>query len=366
MFALLALSLSLPLLVAVPTTPAQAEVSSPAATQPARPGPQGVTSPECTITGTSGADVLRGTPGDDVICGLGGRDRLIGRGGDDILRGGSGRDELVGGTGDDSLDGQSGMDSGSGGRGDDVCAPDRDMIGCTIDQTGPEIRDIVAPATAPVGSPLRIRWTVVDGGGSTYAWARLSSPSGWVIWCLTPETRLVSERGNAATYEIECIPQPFIANQLLTAWIGAVDRLGNRSEDSTTQIQLVGGSDDLSSPAPTLRSMPSTVDPSEGDGVTFDVTWALTDESAVAYTQVWIYRPAGGGVLGWGVPESRTEAARLVSGDEWDGVWSQTFMLSSQEADGDYMVYVSVGDGVGNRDFVSLGTIRVQRCCVVE
>ncbi len=56
----------------------------------------------CTITGTSGRDVLRGTAGDDVICGLGGPDRLSGGKGDDVLYGGLGHDRLTGGAGKDT------------------------------------------------------------------------------------------------------------------------------------------------------------------------------------------------------------------------------------------------------------------------
>jgi hypothetical protein len=64
----------------------------------------------CTITGTSGDDVLRGTSHRDVICGLGGDDRIAGGAGNDVLRGGPGRDQLYGGAGRDRLDGGPGED----------------------------------------------------------------------------------------------------------------------------------------------------------------------------------------------------------------------------------------------------------------
>jgi Ca2+-binding RTX toxin-like protein len=67
----------------------------------------------CTVTGTSGNDVLQGTSGDDVICGLGGNDTLRGLGGNDILKGGDGLDTLLGGTGGDTLDGGGGTDTAS-------------------------------------------------------------------------------------------------------------------------------------------------------------------------------------------------------------------------------------------------------------
>ena len=83
---------------------------------------------KCTITGTSGDDVLAGTEGDDVICGLSGNDRIFGGGGNDVLYGdagndgvfgGEGNDRLEGGAGDDRLYGQEGNDVGLGGAGND-------------------------------------------------------------------------------------------------------------------------------------------------------------------------------------------------------------------------------------------------------
>ena len=50
--------------------------------------------PDCTITGTSGNDVLTGTAGSDVICGMGGDDTLKGQAGDDLLAGGAGTDKV--------------------------------------------------------------------------------------------------------------------------------------------------------------------------------------------------------------------------------------------------------------------------------
>jgi Ca2+-binding RTX toxin-like protein len=82
----------------------------------------------CTIVGTEGRDVLRGTDAADVICGLGGRDVVRGRDGDDVIVGGAGKDRLRGGRGNDRLygnarrdvlRGQSGDDRIVGGRGPD-------------------------------------------------------------------------------------------------------------------------------------------------------------------------------------------------------------------------------------------------------
>jgi Ca2+-binding RTX toxin-like protein len=82
----------------------------------------------CTITGTSGGEVLRGTPRRDVICALGGDDVVFGAGGGDTVYGGTGgdwiegrggNDRLLGGPGADVVSGQSGGDRIAGGGGHD-------------------------------------------------------------------------------------------------------------------------------------------------------------------------------------------------------------------------------------------------------
>jgi uncharacterized repeat protein (TIGR01451 family) len=75
----------------------------------------------CTITGTAGADTLRGTPGRDVICGRGGNDSIRGANGNDLLIGGDGDDSLDGDAGDDWLIGGRGRDSLRGAAGTDRC-----------------------------------------------------------------------------------------------------------------------------------------------------------------------------------------------------------------------------------------------------
>jgi hypothetical protein len=74
----------------------------------------------CTITGTPGADRLRGTSRDDVICAGDGDDRVEARGGDDAVFGDAGDDRIEGGSGDDTLYGGNGRDRLDGGSGRDV------------------------------------------------------------------------------------------------------------------------------------------------------------------------------------------------------------------------------------------------------
>jgi hypothetical protein len=69
--------------------------------------------------GGEGADVLRGTDGDNFLGASTGGDVLVGRGGRDLLLGSDDDDRLVGGPGADELDGNGGSDTYLGGAGDD-------------------------------------------------------------------------------------------------------------------------------------------------------------------------------------------------------------------------------------------------------
>jgi len=83
----------------------------------------------CTITGTSGNDVLSGTSGRDVSCGLGGADTLKGVEGADEIRGGPGQDILQGNLGKDAVIGGGGADRLYGGEGNDALDSKDGVIG---------------------------------------------------------------------------------------------------------------------------------------------------------------------------------------------------------------------------------------------
>jgi Ca2+-binding RTX toxin-like protein len=91
----------------------------------------------CVICGSTGADTIFGTTGDDWICAKGGADTVYtypsggspnatngndvvdGSGGDDAIYGSAGNDEFLGGTGNDYMDGRAGRNVLDGGAGDD-------------------------------------------------------------------------------------------------------------------------------------------------------------------------------------------------------------------------------------------------------
>lgn len=90
----------------------------------------------CTIKGTNGKDVQKGTAGPNALCGYAGRDRQVGKAGNDAFFGGAGNDlnkagpgadTAVGGKGNDvlrAIDGIDGNDTVYGGPGADTCFVD--------------------------------------------------------------------------------------------------------------------------------------------------------------------------------------------------------------------------------------------------
>jgi Ca2+-binding RTX toxin-like protein len=105
--------------------------------------------PDCTITGTSGADTITGTSGPDVICANGGADTVSGGDGDDVI---------IGGTGDDSLD---------GGAGSDVFLSDRVADGAdTI--TGGTATDVLSYAERTGGVSVASDVVANDGEASEH------------------------------------------------------------------------------------------------------------------------------------------------------------------------------------------------------
>ena len=114
-------------LVGFPPTVPPSGATAPAADPTLRDHPP--LGSRCTIVGSPAGDVLRGTPGHDVICGRGGNDTVYGGEGHDLIRGDYGNDRLygqggreyiVGGPGADVLRGGGRDDELLGGRGADV------------------------------------------------------------------------------------------------------------------------------------------------------------------------------------------------------------------------------------------------------
>ena len=368
----------------------------------------------CTITGTARADVLRGTAGADVICGLGANDVIYGGGGNDVIRGGTGNDrisgdagndiisggdgndtlnggngndkligdagndsisglagndfldggigsdQVSGGIGDDALKGGSGTDQISTGTGADTCASDSaDRISgtCTIDRTGPTAAWLDVPATVTAGETFTATFSLKDPSGvdPTSPSGFIGGAPGWITsWCGFPVTASLESGTNTdGVWSITCPVPTNAVSDPYSIWINVADRFGNASPQLTADFAVVGGASDNKAPVITDVVIPTTAKP--GDTIT--ITWRAADPSGVKDTPYpWVYRPAPqfGVLYGEGIGQPvRT------SGDAFDGAYSQTLRLPDNSVNGQYAVYISVRDELGNKTYEPYGSFAV-------
>jgi len=356
------------LTLAAVALPVAAATSASAASLPT-PTP---TTPTCTITGTAGNDVLRGTGGDDVICGLAGNDTLIGNGGNDmllggagndtleggagkdVLMGGGGKDTLNGGTGNDALAGGAAVDKLTGGAGADVCAADpADPVSdpCAVDTTGPSISNVSAPATITAGSTLTVSWTAADPAGVDASTFFIGGINDWVTWCgFGQPGQLVSGSATSGTYRITCAVPANAVNTTYSIWITAIDSFGNTTApQSTTDFTVGGGNDDASSPAISDTQTPATARP----GQQIVLRWRATDPSGVDLTMAWVAAPDGrfsNDVGEWTVDYGTFDVQR-ISGTVTNGLYEITVTVPTNAVAGTYTLWYSASDSLGNRDF---------------
>jgi Ca2+-binding RTX toxin-like protein len=121
-----------------------------------------------TIVGDKGANIVKGTPGDDVIAAKGGNDRIIGGDGDDVICGGKGEDLVDAGDGDDILLGQGSDDVLQAGPGDDI------LLGQggndTMDGREGDLDQVdYSAATAPIQADLSSHSVTGQGTDSVFA-----------------------------------------------------------------------------------------------------------------------------------------------------------------------------------------------------
>ncbi len=162
-----------------------------------------------TLSGGSGADSLYGGDDQDNLSGgddgdrlLGdlGNDRLYGDAGSDTLEGGAGHDSLYGGAGADSIDGGIGNDiivvgTGSEGFGDVVAGGENTGDNDVLDLTawGWALTNIVYDPMNPEAGTVEF----LDNVGAVIGSMSFSGIER-VIPCLTPGTRIATDRGEVA------------------------------------------------------------------------------------------------------------------------------------------------------------------------
>jgi Ca2+-binding RTX toxin-like protein len=179
---------------------------------------------DCRIVGTSGPDVLYGTPLADLIIGLGGDDRLQAVSTDttgDTLEGDEGNDVLVGGDRPDTLRGGPGADRLNGGAsGDDLWGgPGRDLLngggGSDLIDARDGERDVVSCGTNAVKStaPSETDSAYVDrkdvvSRDCEFVWylGTVPPPKGKVSLTIVLSPNSAKPRVGRRTYTLRCRP----------------------------------------------------------------------------------------------------------------------------------------------------------------
>lgn len=353
----------------------------------------------CTITGTSGPDLLRGTATADVICGFRGNDTILGGAGNDTILGGPGNDRISGGNGADTIAGGSGMDiiggdaggdflegeigpdrlsGGSGndglsggtgndtiipGTGSNICAPDdadRVTGSCVIDAVSPTFNWLDVPGTVEAGSVFTATFSLKDPIGISpgSATVGIGGSSGWITnWCgFRVDAELVSGSMTDGIWSVSCDVPETAVNDPYSLWAGAQDNFGNSTVSGGTadwiEFTVVGGRTDNQAPVVSEVSIPASIEPGE----TATITWRTSDPSGVEGAYPWTYLPGPpwGVLYGPGV-----EAPVRISGDATDGTYAQTFTLPMDSPRGTYRVYISVRDELGNKTYENYGSFTV-------
>lgn len=317
-----------------------------------------------TIIAAAGNDTVNGGAGDDSLVGGEGNDNLQGTTGEDQILGSEGNDVINGGTQDDVLSGGTGTDRLTTGTGTNVCesdSADRVSGSCTFDTSVPVMANMTFENTIAAGEPFTFTWSLADAGGIAVTVFYIGGNNGWeTSWCGFGEPGiLISGDEFNGTYSATCNIPTTAVNGTYTVFIYASDLFGQFTEQQFNFV-LGGGVSDAA--APEISNVQVLRD-SNSDR-TFTVTYRITDESGVDSTySSWIYIMGSGFVDVNGNryatydPEDQITPPARISGDEFDGVYSQNMKFTEFAGPGTYQVWLATRDIYGNRSFATYITI---------
>jgi hypothetical protein len=363
----------------------------------------------CSISGTAAADQITGTPGDDYICagagndvinGLGGNDtiyggpgndRILGGSGKDVIFGEAGNDTIEGGDGEDKLSGDAGSDKVSGGNGidllqggaeadnisagngadlidggkgkdtittgagNDLCNADSADVrldACSLDSKGPKIGPIpMVVRQIQAGTLAVFTLNVSDVAKVQAVYGSIGGKPGWVTeWCgFRIPTELESGTEKSGTYKLSCTVPQNAVNENYKLLVGAVDMMGHTTE-LIIPFDVVGGSNDNLRPIVTKIDLPVSVAPGEN----FVVRVEATDESVVAGIYIW-FMLEGCGFSNENGLHAKGSDPRAINVTPTDAIFEQDYVFGENAPEGIYNAWISVRDGVGNREFYDTG-----------
>ena len=313
-----------------------------------------------TVNGDAGLDTIFGESGSDTISGGAGNDSLTGGDDGDRITGDAGSDSLSGGAGNDMLQGGADRDQVTPGTGTNYCASDNSdsIIGsCTIDTSSPGISNASVTPNVTAGSALTFIWTVNDNSAVDSSWVRIGGPSGWVTtWCgFGLKGTRISGTMQGSVFSATCQVPADAVNTEYTAFFDATDVFGQMAKSSTANFRIVGGAADSRAPvAASIALSASTL----SYGQSLDITYDVQDETGLQGVIAWIayngYSFANN--QGRSYIDYGTYAVTRTSGDEKLGSYKQTISLNSFAPAGEYTIWMSVIDKLGNKVFYQTAT----------
>jgi hypothetical protein len=318
-----------------------------------------------TISGGTGEDEIYGETGNDKIDGGDGSDRLAGGDGidqitggigEDLLQGGAGADNISAGNGADIIDGGQGKDTITTGAGNDLCNADSADVrldACSLDSKGPKFGALpMVVRQVQAGAIAVFTVNVSDVAGLQAVYGSIGGAPGWITeWCgfRIPTTLVPGSTEKSATYRLSCTVPPTAVNDNYTLFIGAVDMMGHTTEERIA-FEVIGGSSDNRTPTVTKLDLPESVSPGESLVIRVEAT----DESVVAGVYFW-FKLEGGWFNGLNGVHAKGSDPRSISITPTDATFEQDYVFGDNAPTGTYQVWISVRDGVGNREFYDTG-----------
>lgn len=199
-----------------------------------------------------------------------------------------------------------------------------------------EVESGIGSTTNKLGLPTVGTWMLIGG------------PSGWVTWCEFPIfAQPESGTDEDGVYSASCTIPDVLPNGDYAVQIAAIDGAGVRAETDFQPFTVVGASDDQSAPV-VSDVVVSPENPGPGDTLT--ISWRARDESGVFSIMPWADGPNGRLVDEQGRLWMDSLAGELVEGTPQDGIYRIELDLSEEAAAGNYRIWFSIADVIGNRD----------------
>jgi hypothetical protein len=308
-----------------------------------------------TIYGEAGHDTIDGGDGEDKLSGDVGKDKIIGGNGIDLLQGGAEADNISAGNGADLIDGGKGKDTITTGAGNDLCNADSADVrldACSLDSKGPKFGPLPTVVRQIQAGTLAVFTVTVSDVATVQAvYGSIGGKPGWITeWCgFRIPTELQSGTERSGTYKLSCTVPANAVNDNYKLLVGAVDMMGHTAEQIIA-FEVVGGSNDNLRPIVTKLDLPASVAPGEN----FVVRIEATDDSVVAGVYMW-FMLEGGGFSNENGLHAKGSEPRVISFTPTDAIFEQDYVFGDNAPEGIYNAWISVRDGVGNREFYNTG-----------